>query len=88
MSPQIIDGRQLTEQGSRTTPVGLQMDSQTAGIACPAEFDPPSLLIAEPAIRHDQDVNIRRQRLGKLLQHTILICVAMVLQGCLINREP
>jgi hypothetical protein len=45
-------------------------------------------LIAEPTIRHDQDFNIRRQRLGKLHQHTILIGVAMVLQRRLVDRKP
>ena len=50
--------------------------------------NPIQLLIAEPTIRYDQDFNIRRQRLGKLHQHTILIGVAMVLQRRLVDGKP
>ena len=50
--------------------------------------NPIQLLVAEAAIRHDQNFNIRRQRLGKLHQRTVLIGVAMALQRRLIDREP
>jgi hypothetical protein len=49
---------------------------------------PIQLLITEPTIRQDQDFNIRRQRFGQTPQHTILKGIPMILQRCLVNREP